>query len=97
MEHGIKYIPLSLFTLFTAKLLILGASIQDAPILLILGLIASVYEIKYQTKIISELKTEMDQLRKSNLEIEKSISDIKTHVNGIKLGQNIKSVNLGNR
>lgn len=97
MEHKVKYLPLLLFAIYSIKLLVLGASLVDAPILLIMGLISSVYEIKSQSKLLSNLRKDVGDLQKHKEETDKLISEVKTHISGIKLGQNIRGSTLGAR
>ena len=81
--NNIKYLPLSLFVLYSAKLLILGGSYVDAPLLLILGTVAAFYEFKSQDKKLAEMEQKLERI---NL-LEKDHENLKTHVSGLKLGQ----------
>lgn len=97
MENTVKYLPLCLFAIYATKLLALGASFVDAPILLIMGAIATIYEIKSQIKLIRELQKDVALLKINKEDTDKIINDVKTHINGIKLAQNIRSSSLNGR
>lgn len=97
METKIKYVPLGLFCVSVLKVLIVGATYVDAPVLLILACLAAVYETKSQLKVIKALEDKVAELQNQINDGSKSISEIKTFVGGIKLGQNIRTTQVGGR
>jgi hypothetical protein len=87
----IKYIPLTLFALFSAKCLFLGvASYESAFALLILGLVAAYYEFKSQDRIITEFKKELDETRSHQKKLESEMEALKSYVSSIKLSNQFR-------
>lgn len=95
MEY-IKYVPLILFSAFAIKALVVGATLIDAPILLVLGAIAAFYEYKAQEKKISLLQKRCDTIDTYLTTLTKNDEEIKTYISGLKLGQ-VKTNNVFNR
>lgn len=83
---NIKYIPLSLFVLFSGKALLVGvSSLESAAALLILGGIAAFYEFKSQDKALVALKKQIEEQNKLIEENKKELNEVKTHVASFKL------------
>lgn len=90
-----NYIPTSVFVLFAAKLLILSGNWVDASLLAISAAYAFGSKIQEKNKEINELR---DKLNLQTVAIEdnaKQIEVLKTHVAGLKIGQNLRMTQNG--
>ena len=88
-----RAIILSLFGGYTLKAGILGASIADAVIILGLAATYFLFNHKIDKKELAILTEQIEILKKSDQEQLAIISEVRTNVTGIKLGNAIKKVN----
>lgn len=92
MQRYIRYLPLSLFVLYSAKSLILGnASLGEASILLILGGISFLYEKYSNDNHLKQIEDKLEAHNKEFLEVAKHINEMKSHIASVKLGQSMKT------
>jgi hypothetical protein len=86
METKMKYIPLSLFLAYTGKLLAFGTGYQDAPVLLVLGALAAIFQWKSDQRIEqlqASIKAMEDNLVKNN----KEMGELRSYISGSKIAQ----------
>jgi exo-beta-1,3-glucanase (GH17 family) len=91
MEKIAKFLPLSLFCVFSLKLMVLGAQLVDSLVLLVLAAYSAYYEFK---AVDSKIKVFEEKINNQELLIKqksKEIDEVKALVGGIKLGQQLKS------
>lgn len=91
MEKVSKQLPMMVFLLCVIKSLILGPKAEDAAIVLFLtALVGWIYR---QDKLFqkNDLEIRMNELKLEVEGLQKRQEELKTHVSGIKLGQNIRS------
>lgn len=86
-----RFVPALIFGAYSVKLLLVGSSFADAPILLVLAAIYAFSEYKPDNRHFLELDTKISNLEAQIKEQEKLIESIKTHVSGIKMAQAMKS------
>ena len=97
-----RYLPLGLLLLFSGKALMGNISPVDAANLLILSSLVAYFEFKLEKREMDQLKNDMDYLKKSNEEQIVRLNDMKsfyeerqaqlsTHVQSMKLNNNIKT------
>ena len=91
MKEYIKYIPLGLFVAFSVKMLISGASLQDAPIFAILTGFAGYMINREEDKILNSLTSRLKVLEEQSVEYKKETEDLRSHVSSMKLGQQVRS------
>jgi hypothetical protein len=82
---NIKYVPLSLFCLLSIKLLVVGSVLADAPILLILALLAAFYEIKSNDAKLKLMHSRCDVLDKHITDLYKVNEESRNYIAGMKL------------
>lgn len=90
MEKVIRFLPLGLFCLFSAKLMILGSSLTDSLVLLVMAAYSAYHEFKTVDGKIKALEEELSQQRAFIDSKLKEIDEVKALVGGIKLGQQIR-------
>lgn len=81
---------LSLFGVYTLKLLVLGASPADAAVVLVLAAAHFAYNSQIQSKKILELEQALKDIKSSQHDQNVSISEMKSIVMGIKLKEGMK-------
>lgn len=91
MKEHVKYVPLLLFVAFSLKLLVSGASWQDAPVFAILTGFAASMLNKEEEKILVSLSTRLKALEEHTVESKKETEELRSHVSSIKLGQQVRS------
>jgi hypothetical protein len=91
----IKHIPLFLFAVTAAKLLILGADLSSALILLILAATAAFWEFKVQDKRHKELELVMVKQNETILALAKSLDELRTNISAVKVAQGMRPTNVG--
>jgi uncharacterized protein YdaL len=91
MKEYIKYIPLGLFVAFSVKMLMSGASLQDAPVFAILTGFAGYMINREEDKILNSLTGRLKKLEEQSTESKKEAEELRSHVSTIKLGQQIRS------
>jgi len=97
MKIELRILPWTLLSLYSLKLLILGAVLVDAPILLILAGFLAIFEYKEKDAKYKELKQELDQIKNNSKETEKRIEELKVYVSSIKLSAQAKNTNMFGR
>ena len=90
----VKYIPTVLFCIYGIKSLIVSPTLIDSAILLILGSIFVILELQNKEKQFLELQNKMTELSNNFNKLEKSVEETKTHVSGLKLSQQMRTVNV---
>ena len=91
MKQLVKYVPLLLFIAFSLKLLMSGASWQDAPIFAILTGFAATMINKEDETIVVSLSNRLKMLEDNLIESKKETEELRSHVSSIKLGQQVRS------
>lgn len=94
MDRFIKSLPLTAFCLYFLKIGILGASFQDAFVLLVLASFAGFMEYKISDKKIAELENKVDTRQKELEAYVKDIDSLKSSVAGMKMSTAMRP--LGN-
>lgn len=89
----IKYAPLVIFGLFALKTLIMGCTIENALTLAILGSIAAYYEWKNESAIIQAFEFRLVSYEEKLDNSAKELENLKTHVGGLRIGQNLRTTN----
>lgn len=92
MKEYFKYIPLLLLIAFSLKLLINGASFQDATILAVLATYSAYIVDKEDRKQFLELKNKIETLEKQLEKTTNNTEDLRSYVSTLKLTQQIKTV-----
>lgn len=100
MSKYFKYLPLVLFSLYSIKLLVQGATFQDAPILFVLAALAFAQEIRVKTEQVgvtieqklAEFGEKLKKFEENQVVKEKDVQDLKTHVAGLKLSSSSRSL-----
>jgi hypothetical protein len=95
--YHVKFVPLSLFAIFALKSLILGATLVDAPLLLIIGSVAVFYEIQFQTKNAKILHKRLDEVDKHLSALYKNDNEIKADIASAKLTASMRQANFASR
>lgn len=101
MSKYAKYLPLVLFSLYSVKLIALGASYQDASVLLVLTLAVVAQEIRIKVEqvganlqeTINALAEDLKKVKQNQEVKEKEVQEIKTHVAGLKLSSGSRNIN----
>ena len=88
--HIDKALLLCLFGGYTAKLAILGSSLPDAAIILVLAAAHFLYNSQIQNKQILELSNRLNELEAKQAEQNKNVEDIKSAVSSIKISQGLR-------
>lgn len=97
MKLELRILPWTLLSFYSVKILILGAQYVDAPILLILAGFLGFFEYKTSDAKYIELK-QKQQAQAVELEAtNKRISEMKSHLESIKLASQLKNNNLFGR
>lgn len=91
----IKHIPLILFSISVLKTIIMGSSYQEALVLLVLGAVAGFYEYKSQDAAIQEMKELQEKQAQATLALAKTLDELRSGMNALKLSQGMKSNSLG--
>ncbi len=91
MEKLARFLPLSLFCVFSLKLMILGAQLVDSLVLLVLAGYSAYHEFKSVDDKIKDFETRLKEQDVLMREKAKEIEDVRALVGGIKLGQQLKS------
>lgn len=86
----IKSIPLVLFLSFSGKFLITGVNYPEVITLLGLATLVGFFEYKEQTKEITKLKKENEEIRKDLAETSSLVKNISDHISGQKVAQAMK-------
>ncbi len=89
----LKYAPLSLFTLFSAKMLILGANWQDCAIILILATLSAFLEFKNQEKKQKEIEEVLRKQNETILALTKVMDELRSNMSSIKIAQGMRPTN----
>lgn len=97
MKLELRILPWTLLSLYSVKVLILGAQYVDAPVLLILAGFLAFFEYKTSDAKYVELKQEQEKLNKELADVNKKMSEMKTYLESMKLASQIKNNNLFGR
>lgn len=97
MENFFKFGPVALFCAYFARVGVLGATYPDAIALLVFGALLVLREKQLRDKRLADLQAEVAQFKTQLAEHKKEISEIRSYVNGQKLGtmrvqHNVRSV-----
>lgn len=90
-EQYAKYIPLGLFCAFAAKSMFFPMTWETSLGLLVLGAISSYYHTVIQYKKLKEVEELLASFSSKMAENDKNIENLKNHISGLKLGQNMKT------
>lgn len=91
----LRFIPLALFTVFFAKLLLQPINYTDAAILLILGLVSAFFEFQATDKKIKSIEHKMNQTTRDLEDRLKEVDAIKGAINSLKLSGGLRATNAG--
>lgn len=91
MEKNIRLLPSVLLCVFSAKALVLGASLADAVVLLGIGALAAFYEHKNVHGKIAAFENKLKEYESSLNQKSKDFDAIKSHVSSIKIAQQFKT------
>jgi len=90
MVNFIKYLPLAFFSVYISKLLFVGASFADAPIVFIMAVLSAYYEYSTNHKQIKSLEKQLASLSDNHEKTKKDLEDLKNHVAQIKFAAQVK-------
>lgn len=91
----IKHIPLFLFAIMAAKVLILGADWTSVASLLIMAITAAFWEMKLADKRQKELEQVLNKQNETILALAKSLDELRTNMSAVKVAQGMRQVNVG--
>lgn len=94
MDKHVKFIPLSLFVVFSLKCLVLSVSAIDAPLLLILGLVSAFYEYQFQNRKNEVLHKRLDEVDKHLTSLYKQQQELKNDLATAKLGPQMRQMQV---
>lgn len=89
--ENLKLVPLTLFALFSGKLLIFGANLEQALICAVLGGVSSYFYFKSNEVQMKEFKEQISYMQKAQEEQKKELDELKTYVSGVKMAQNMRT------
>jgi hypothetical protein len=92
MKEYIKYIPMGLFFAHSVKIIAVGASFQDAPILAITATFCAYLVSKEEQKALQKLSDKLVVLEQKTETTQSETEELRSHVSTLKLGQQVKSV-----
>ena len=90
----IKALPLVLFTIATIKMLIMGSTLTDGLSLLILAATSMYFQFHTTNAELDKIHEEMDKTKEDLKNLAKEQEAVKTHVAGLKIGQQMRNVNV---
>lgn len=91
MKEYIKYIPLGLFVAFSVKMLVSGASWQDAPVFAILAAFTLTMLNKEEETVINAFAARLKAMEEQTSEFKKETEELRSHVSSVKLGQQVRA------
>lgn len=92
MKNFERYSLIALFSSYVIKLLIVGASLADAGIVLFLGALYFLYISQIQNKEITELKQDLSSLKDNLSKLQKDNEDMRNAVAGVKITQGLRNI-----
>ena len=90
----LKAIPLVLCLLYTTKLLILQANYADAPVVIVLALLAAYYDSSVGKKDLVEINKTLQELKDSDASILRRHDELKTTIAGVKMNNQMRPSNV---
>jgi hypothetical protein len=97
MEKVTRLIPMGMLSVYLIKCLILGSSAIDAAVIASLAALTGYFQFKTEQKEITEIKTQLSSLKLDIESSKKRDEEIRSHVNSMKLGMNMRSGSLNNK
>lgn len=91
----LKYLPMALCSAYLIKLLIVGATGQDAAIALGLMALCAFFQHKPEQKQIQELNQQLKEVKESQEELAKRVDEARTSIVGIKMSNGVKTQAVG--
>lgn len=91
MSLNIRIAPFILFVIYSSKLLILGGNLQDASVLLVIGLLSVYFDYKVSDKKYKELYEKLENQQKQLEANIKDLNETRDRINSLKLGQHLKT------
>jgi hypothetical protein len=92
MEKLERYALISLFSGYVIKLLVVGASLADAAIVLFLAALYYLYISQIQNKQIVQLKQEVTELKENITSLKKDNEDFRSAVAQVKISNGLRNV-----
>jgi Na+/melibiose symporter-like transporter len=83
MKFELRILPWAMVSLYTTKILILGAQYVDAPILLILAAFLAIFEYKAKDKKYIELQDKIKELENKDKDIEIKLEEVKNRISTV--------------
>ncbi len=90
MSNFAKYAPLGLLCAYVTKVMILGASLSDGLVVAVIAGLSAFMLHKTDQKKFLEIESQIKVLSEEMALKNKNIDEIKNHVTGLKLGQQIR-------
>lgn len=87
MESIIKRVPLGMFCLLAFKYLLKSGSWEEVAAMTVCAALAFAYESYSLAKHVKDLHGEIEKFRKENEKRDETITDVKTGLTGIRMGQ----------
>lgn len=87
-----RYLTIALFGGYVAKVSIMGASLSDAAIILVLAAAHFLYNSQIQSKEVSELKQQVTSLMKDVQDLKTNVDDAKTALAGVKIAAGMRAI-----
>lgn len=91
MKEHVKYIPLILFVAFCVKGLVLGVSLQEAPIFAIIAGFSAYLVNREEKKNLETIGNRLNKLEQETEAKNKEVEELRSHVSTLKLGQQVRS------
>lgn len=92
MSNIDRYLIIALFGAYVSKLMIQGASLSDAAIVLVLASANFLVGYFPRSKELSELKQELIEIKKLQTQQNQIVDEIKTSVASVKISQGLRNV-----
>lgn len=94
MEKLKNLVPMVAFCLLFAKQLATGFALYDVLALLILSALFCINNLEVENKKLKQILDDVNKNNKANEDLHKRYEELKTHVTGLKLSQQMRPGNL---
>jgi hypothetical protein len=92
MTKNLKYLPLALFSILSAKGMILGFSLNDVLALAILGLVGAYYEFKAESSEMKKLIEAVKQNEKDMDQLKKDLDGVRTSLASVRMASGVRTM-----
>jgi hypothetical protein len=95
MENISKFLPMGLLCSVVVKILITGANLAEAPVVIALAALVAFNEIRSYDKVIKGLVERLDLAQETDKQQAKEIESIKTYLTSVKISSQVRSNKIG--